>query len=77
MYECIKHIYNFNLSDLSRDYFAIVHKFKIIVNDLKKNLKIKLYKEKGDWTGVMPTVDENNNDKIIFKHYYHTKVIPL
>ena len=76
MYESIKHIYHFNLYDLSKDYFAIVHKFKIIVNDLKNNLKIKLYKEKGDWTGVMPTVDEDNNNKIIFKHYYHTKVIP-
>lgn len=76
MYDAIKHIYNCNLSELSRDYFAIVQQFKKIVDKYKNNFKVKLFVEKGNYNGIMPTKDEENNDQVIFKHYYHTKVIP-
>ena len=40
MYDAIKHIYNCNLSDLCKDYFAIVQEFKKIVDKYKNNFKV-------------------------------------
>lgn len=76
MYEAIKAIYYCNLNDLNNDYFRIVRDFKIIVDNHKNKFKYKLYLEKGDWNGMMPTVDEQNNDEVILKHYYGSKVVP-
>jgi hypothetical protein len=76
MYESIKEIYNYNIDELNSDYSKIVRDFKIITDRHKHNFDYKLYVEKGDWTGVMPTVDEQNNDELIFKHYYGAKVVP-
>lgn len=76
MYDCIKEIYNCNINELNNDYFRIVRDFKMITDKYKDTMKYKLYIEKGDWNGIMPTVDPDNNDQIIFKHYYGSKVVP-
>lgn len=76
LYDSIKEIYNYNIDELNNDYFKIIRDFKKITDKYKDNFNYKLYIEKGDWTGIMPTVDEQNNDELIFKHYYHSKVVP-
>ena len=76
MYESIKEIYNCNINDVNNDYFKIIRDFKRITDTHKNKYNYKLYVEKGDWTGIMPTVDEENNDELIFNHYYHSKVVP-
>ena len=76
MYKAIKDIYHCNINDINNDYFYIVRNFKKIVDDNIHNYNIKLFAEKGDWTGVMPTVDEQNNDELIFNHYYDSKIVP-
>ena len=76
MYECVKDIYHCPKHELSADYFFIIKHFKEITDRYKYNFKTKLYIEKGDWSGVMPTVDDENNDELIFYHYYASKTVP-
>ena len=58
MYTGIKNIYYANKDTLANDYYYIVRDFKNIVDNYKDQMKYKLYREKGEWTGVMNSVDE-------------------
>jgi len=78
MYEGIRKIYYCECINSDIDYLFIVRQFKPIVEDFKNNYKTKLYKEKGLLSNkFVPTVDEENNDNIIFTHYFYDKVIPF
>ena len=76
MYESIKDIYNCNKKQLNEDYFYIVRNFKKIVDKNIDKYNTKLFAEDGDWTGTMPTVDKQNNNELIFNHYYGSKIVP-
>jgi hypothetical protein len=76
IYQALQDAYYINQNDLMKDYFLLIRNLKRIVDNNKSYFNIKLYKEKGNWTGVMPTVDESNHDEIILRHYYDSKIIP-
>jgi hypothetical protein len=76
MYDSLKEIYNYNINELNGDYFKIVRDFKRISDNHLHKFNYKLYYEKGDWVGYMPTVDVENNNELIFTHYYGSKCVP-
>jgi len=77
MYEAIKDIYYCDKNQLNDDYFYIVRNFKKIVDNNIDKYNTKLFAEDGYWTGIMPTVDKQNNNELIFNHYYGNKIVPI
>ena len=76
MYEAIKNIYYADVNMLAGNYMYIVRQFKKIVDKHRNRIKHYLYREKGPWVGHMNSVDEGSHDRVIFTHYYKSKVVP-
>ena len=75
IYEALKHSYNTSNTILINNYLYFCTELFNIYNKHKPYLSnIKLYKEDCMNNGICNTIDENNN--IIFIHYYQTKIIP-
>ena len=76
MFEAIKNIYYIDVNMLHGDYMYIVRQFKKIVDKHRGSLRHYLYREKGNWDGYMNSKDEGSHDRVIFTHYYSSKVVP-
>lgn len=76
IYEGLKHMYNVEKTDFINNYSLICKTLYKIVHDTTYDFKIKIYKEFDYKIGESAKV-LNDDNNIIFIHYYKYKIIPL
>jgi hypothetical protein len=74
IYRALWHIYNINPDILDADYHYIVKALFRIVNSSPLDCNYKFYRELRDDNNGDKILDDD--DTIIFKHYWHKKTIP-
>jgi mannosyltransferase OCH1-like enzyme len=74
IYRALWHIYNINPDILDADYHYIVKALFRIVNSTNLDINFKFYRELRDDANGDKILDDENN--IIFKHYWQKKSIP-
>jgi hypothetical protein len=74
IYHALWHIYNIDPAILDLDYHYIVKTLFLIVNSSPLDYNYKFYRELRDDTNGDKILDDEDN--IIFKHYWQKKIIP-
>ena len=76
IYAALKDTYNIDINNLNKEYLLICKNLYNIIYNKKWNMNIKIYYEVWGSSKVALGVDRENNNKLIYSHYFVDKVIP-